>query len=57
MKKLELKKESDYTGDWYFVMIDGMCRKATQSLEEAEFVYENIKNGTKTVETIKEEEI
>jgi hypothetical protein len=55
--KIELKKETDYTGDWYFVMVDGMCRKATQKYEDAEFVYNEIKTGTKTVEVLKSEEI
>ena len=55
--KLELKKETDYTGDWYYVMVDGFCRRATQNLEQAEFVYGEIKNGVKTTEVIKSEEI
>lgn len=55
--KLELKKETDYTGDWYFVLVDGMCRKATQDLAAAEFVYNELKTGTKTTEVIKSEEI
>jgi hypothetical protein len=56
-KKLELKKETDYTGDWYFVLVDGMCRKATQDIEVAKFVYNEIKSGVKTVEIMKSEEI
>lgn len=55
--KLELKKETDYTGDWYFVLVDGMCRKATQDIVDAEFVYNELKTGVKTVEVIKSEEI
>lgn len=55
--KLELKKETDYTGNWYYVMFDGFCKKATQNIDEAEFVYNQIKNGAKTVEIIKSEEI
>ena len=55
--KLELKKETDYTGDWYFVLVDGMCRKATQDINVAEFVYNELKTGTKTTEVIKSEEI
>lgn len=55
--KLEIKKETDYTGDWYFVRVDGMCRKATQDIAVAEFVYNEIKAGVKTEEVIKSEEI
>jgi hypothetical protein len=55
--KLELKKETDYAGDWYFVLVDGMCRKATQDIKVAEFVYNEIKVGAKTTEVIKSEEV
>jgi hypothetical protein len=38
-------------------MVDCMCRKSTQDIAVAEFVYDEIKKGAKTTEILKSETI